>query len=182
MSNILQLKITLKDSKPSIWRRVLVPADINFFELHNIIQTAMGWDNAHLWEFEADGMNLGPVDEDGMFGFEPGEMDDASKEIVGKLIGREKAKCRYTYDMGDDWRHEVLVEKIMPAEKGRKYPVCIDGKNSCPPEDCGGIWGYYELLETIKNPKHPEHGEMLDWLGGDFDPEEFDLEEVNRML
>jgi hypothetical protein len=91
-------------------------------------------------------------------------------------------KVRYAYDMGDGWEHEVLVEKILPAESGKRYPVCITGRRACPPEDCGGIWGYAELLQTIKDPKHEGYEERMEWLGGEFDPEAFDAEEVNALL
>jgi hypothetical protein len=94
----------------------------------------------------------------------------------------EKDKCLYEYDFGDSWEHEVLVEKILPREQGKRYPVCLTGKRACPPEDCGGIWGYAEFLEAINDPQHPEHEEMREWVGGEFDAEAFDPDEVNREL
>ena len=90
--------------------------------------------------------------------------------------------CFYDYDFGDSWRHKIVLEKILHFDKEQKYPVCIKGKRNCPPEDCGGIWGYYDLLEIIKNPKHPDYESMMDWLGDDFDPEYLDFEEINELL
>lgn len=182
MSDILQLKITLKGSKPPIWRRVWVEKDTALEELHYIIQTAMGWDSSHLWTFEVGNESFGPVDEDGMMGFEPGDVNDAAEEKLGARLGHEKAKFSYTYDMGDSWEHQILVEKVLPRLPGQQYPFCTDGKLNCPPEDCGGIWGFYALLEALKDPNHPEHEDMTEWIGDDYDPLEFDLEEVNRQL
>ena len=99
-----------------------------------------------------------------------------------QVVSRVKDKLIYEYDFGDSWEHELLVEKILPLEEGKRYPVCLTGKRACPPEDCGGIWGYASLLEAIRDPEHPEHEEMVDWVGGEFDPEAFDLDEVNREL
>lgn len=182
MSDILQLKITLKGSKPSIWRRVLVDKNTKLDDLHRVIQEAMGWDNYHLWEFELAGESFGPVDKEGLMGFTPDEMGNAAKQKLGALAGHEKAKFNYTYDMGDGWEHQILVEKVLPRTPGQSYPFCTDGKGNCPPEDCGGIWGFYALLEALKDPKHPEHEEMVEWMGDDYDPEEFDLEEINQRL
>lgn len=180
MSDILQLKITLKGSKPPIWRRVLVDKKITLLHLHRIIQTAMGWYNCHLWEFDLNGQSFGPVDKTGMMGFTPDEMEDAAKQKVSAFADREKAKFSYTYDMGDDWEHQILVEKVLPRVPDQHYPLCIDGKMNCPPEDCGGIWGFYALLEALKDPKHPDHEDMTEWLGDDYDPRAFDPDVVNQ--
>jgi hypothetical protein len=88
----------------------------------------------------------------------------------------------YTYDFGDNWEHTIQIEKVVDAEPGIRYPRCIDGKRACPPEDCGGAWGYGDFLKAIQDPKHSEHEEMTEWIGGEFDPEEFDLAAVNNGL
>jgi hypothetical protein len=174
---IYQLKVALKGSKPPIWRRIQVPGDINLRRLHLVIQEAMGWYNSHLWQFTVGGTDYGDKEWD-----EWGEMADASKARLQQLVRSEKARFEYLYDFGDSWEHVILVEKILPPEPATRYPLCVTGKRACPPEDCGGIWGYEELLETIQNPDDPEYEEMMAWLGGEFDPEEFDLEAVNRAL
>jgi len=98
------------------------------------------------------------------------------------LLKKEKDSLIYEYDFGDSWEHKIILEKILPYDASLKVPSCIKGKRACPPEDCGGIWGYQNLVEIIKDPSHPEHEEMLEWLGGEFDPEYFDMNETNRML
>ena len=110
------------------------------------------------------------------------EGEDTRKVTLATLVRGEKAKFLYEYDFGDSWDHELLVEKVLPAEAEKRYPVCLTGKRACPPEDCGGIWGYASLLEAIRDPEHPEHDEMVEWVGDEFDPEAFDLDEVNREL
>jgi len=98
------------------------------------------------------------------------------------VVSREKAKFIYEYDFGDGWEHELLVEKILPPTAGQRYPICLKGKRACPPEDVGGIWGYADFLEAIQDPNNPDHEDLLEWIGGSFDPEAFDLEEINRRL
>lgn len=107
---------------------------------------------------------------------------DEKTVTLDKIVRREKFKFIYEYDFGDGWEHELLIEKILPVEDGKTYPVCLTGKRACPPEDCGGIWGYSDFLEAVQDPDHPEHEEMLDWAGGEFDPAVFDLQEVNAEL
>jgi hypothetical protein len=179
-AQIYQLKITLKHSKPPIWRRVQVPSDINLEKLHWVIQEAMGWTNSHLHQFVHRGTYYGVPDPDDFMGFSETKNEKTTK--LNHLVSRPKAKFMYEYDFGDSWEHDVVLEKILSPEPGVQYPVCITGKRACPPEDCGGIWGYDNFLEAIQNPKHPEHEEMLEWIGESFDPEAFDLEAVNRAL
>lgn len=173
---IHQIKITLLGTKPPIWRRVQVPADIKLADLHIVIQIVMGWYGEHLYEFTINQENYGDLD---MLG---GETEDDSQFSLGELIKKEKARFRYEYDFGDDWEHELVVEKILPAEPGVHYPRCLTGKRACPPEDCGGVWSYAGLLEAIADPKHPGHEEMLEWVEEGFDPEVFDLEDANARL
>jgi hypothetical protein len=173
--SVYQLKVTLKDINPPVWRRLLVP-DCSLAELHEVIQLAMGWENYHLYDFEVGGERY--TDPRGMDDL---DMEDASRAMHGQLAPEAKAKLRYTYDFGDNWRHEVLVEKILPPEEGKAYPVCIDGKRACPPEDVGGPWGYMEFAEALADPEHEQHEEFREWRG-EFDPEAFDLDAVNKGL
>jgi hypothetical protein len=172
---VYQLKVTLKDIKPPVWRRLLVP-DRSLAGLHEVIQAAMGWENYHMYDFEVGGVHY--TDPRGMADL---DMEDAGRAKLGQVALEGKAKFRYTYDFGDDWRHEVVVEKVLSPEEGRAYPACIDGKRACPPEDVGGPWGYMEFAEAIRDPKHERHEEFLEWRG-EFDPEAFDLEAVNKEL
>lgn len=178
---ILQLKITLKGIKPPIWRRVLVKDDITFYKLHRIIQCAMGWYEAHLYEFRVGDMIIGEKDDEWDI-FSVNEVKSAKRIKLNKMNFSPKDKFKYIYDFGDNWVHEVVVEKVLDQQENVKYPICIDGKRSCPPEDVGGPWGYESFLEAIQNPQHPDHESMLEWIGGSFDPEEFDLDEVNYYL
>ena len=174
-TEIVQLKVTLNGSKPSIWRRLLIEKDMTFEDLHYIIQDAMGWENCHLYDFRDKNTTIGEND----YG---DDSIDSSEITLGEHFTKLKQKMTYTYDYGDSWDHEILVEKFLDEEKDIDYPMCIKGQNSCPPEDCGGIWGFYNMLEIIKDKKHPEREEMLEWLGEDYDPEHFDLEETNERL
>lgn len=169
---IYQLKISLKDISPPIWRRVLVP-DCPLPVLHDIIQTAMGWEDCHLHEFEFAGVRYSDPETAAQLDTEVA--DDAT---LGPLVPKEKIKFRYHYDFGDDWRHEILVEKILPPKAGQDYPLCIAGKRACPPEDVGGPWSYPGFLEAIRDPKHEEHERWVEWIG-EFDPEAFSVDEVN---
>jgi len=177
MTKILQLKIRLNGIRPPIWRRFLVEDSITFEELHEIIQNVMGWENYHMYEFKLYGLRISEPDEE--LGFEVVN----SKEVkLSEFLKAEKQMFYYIYDFGDRWEHTITVEKILEKDNSKKYPVCIAGKRACPPEDCGGVYGYEEFLEAIKDPKHEEHESMLEWIGGEFDPEEFNLEEVNKLL
>ncbi|MBI3971441.1 MAG: plasmid pRiA4b ORF-3 family protein [Chloroflexi bacterium] len=174
-ASIWQLKITLIGIRPPIWRRVQVPSTVTLDKLHLVIQAAMGWDNYHLYSFSIGGEEYGEPDPEL-------NLRSAGRARLDRMVGGEKARFRYTYDFGDDWEHDILVEKVLPPVSGVRYPICITGRRACPPEDCGGIWGYEELLEILQDPQHEEYEERLEWLGGEFDPEAFDLEEANARL
>ncbi len=174
---IYQIKITLNNSKPPIWRRLLVESNVKLPDLHKIIQTVMGWTNSHLHQFEKNSQYFGEPYEDDF-----GNIADYAAIRLNKFLFGAGDYCFYEYDFGDGWKHKILLEEILPFDKKHKYPVCIEGKRNCPPEDCGGIWGYDDLLEVIKNPKHPDYEEMNDWLGDSFDPEYFDLNRINELL
>lgn len=173
---VYQFKITLEDAAPAIWRRVQVDNDITLRQLSCIIQAAMGWAGGHLHLFLIGGAEYSVLDEDS-----EGIKDD-SKAVLGKLPAKDLKKFLYEYDMGDGWRHLVELEAALPAEPGKACPLCLAGARACPPEDCGGIPGYEEFLEAIKDKKHPRHKELLEWIGGHYDPEHFDLEETNSTL
>jgi hypothetical protein len=174
-----QIKITVHGSKPPIWRRIVVPADISLDRLHEVIQTAMGWGNCHLHLFEVDGEEFAGRGPDGFLDPDFDGPDEADYRLCD--VAGEKDKFNYTYDFGDDWEHDIIVEKIIPPGSTLPIWVCLAGKGNCPPEDCGGIHGFYDALQAVKNPKHPEHKMMKKWMG-DFDPDEFDTEEVDRAL
>jgi hypothetical protein len=178
---IYQLKVTLKNFKPSIWRRIQIRSDANLGELHGALQLAMGWSNCHLHHFivgkRPDYLFIGApgldADED---------MVNEDEVLVSQVLPAAKTKMIYEYDFGDSWEHEVALEKIVEAEKGVYYPRCLAGENACPPEDVGGVWGYADFLKAIADPDHEEHESSLEWVGEDFDPKEFDLEYVNKRL
>ena len=177
--SIYQIKVTLNNSKPPIWRRILVAEETSLDQLHAILQRVMGWMNSHLHHFIINGQFYGePPDDD--FGIM--DTKDETQFTLNQFVNRAGFEFRYEYDFGDSWLHDLVVEKILPVEKGAQYPVCITGKRACPPEDVGGVWGYEDFLKTISNPKHPEYAEMREWVGGDFDPERFNLNAVNAAL
>jgi len=180
--SIYQIRITLKGSKPTIWRRVLVPGDILLNFLHHVIQVAMGWTNSHLHQFI-----IGTGAATRFFGSRQDEMEeshieDASGFTLVGLAPAPRKKLLYEYDFGDSWLHEILVERILPPDPSMRNPVCTAGENACPPEDCGGIYGYYDLLAVVADPKHPDHEHLIEWLEEDFDPTEFSVDAVNSAL
>lgn len=178
---IYQIQILLQDSKPRIWRRVLVSSDMLLPDLHKVIQTTMGWENTHLHQFIKNGRFYTLKMDDDIYWDELDNVDYKNIRI-SELLSKEKERIQYEYDFGDSWKHSIILEKILPFDKNMKYPVCLKGKMNCPPEDCGGVWGYANMLEVLKNPEHEEYEEFAEWLEEDFDPEHFDIEEVNEML
>mgnify|MGYP000935233432 CR=1 FL=1 len=179
---ILQLKITLKGIRPPVWRRILVKDDITFYKLNNIIQCVMGWSGYHLYEFRLGNLIIGEKDEDYYNFYGDYEFKSARRLKLSSINFKPKDKFFYIYDFGDNWEHSITVEKVLEPQEGMKYPICIAGKRNCPPEDVGGPWGYQNFLEAIKNPNHPEHESMLEWIGGFFDPEEFNMDTINHEL
>jgi len=174
---IYQLKITLEDVRPAIWRRVLVPEDTTLVGLHRVIQAAMGWEDYHLWRFEIEGVEYAePSREDRGRGTR-----NARKARLHQLTGPGDVLL-YEYDFGDGWEHRVQVEKVLPAEPGREYPAYVAGERAGPPEDSGGPLGYVRLLEVLADPSAPEHDDMLEWIGEDFDHETVDIEEIRSRL
>jgi hypothetical protein len=176
---VYQIKVTLNNFRPPIWRRLQVTGNTTLAELHNIIQICMGWEDYHLHQFIIDDEYYGVPDDD-YIGFI--EMKNEKRYRLNQIIPGEKFKFEYEYDFGDSWDHSLIVEKILPYEEGRDYPLCIKGKRACPPEDVGGVWGYSAFLDAIQHPEHPEHDEYMEWIGEAIDPEAFDLEAINSAL
>jgi hypothetical protein len=143
----------------------------------------MGWTNSHLHQFTKNRKFYGIKYPDDDFWDDFTNVDYKKEKIrISDLLQDENEKITYEYDFGDGWIHDILLEKIQPADPEIKYPFCIAGKRNCPPEDCGGVWGYSELLNILKDPKHKEYENYLEWLGEGFDPEYFDIDEVNSFL
>jgi len=178
-ADVYQIKITLTGSQPAMWRRFEVPGNTSLAELHGILQVVMGWSNAHLHRFIVKGQTYA-TPERGDIG--PRKPKDERKFTLRDLLTQEGSRPTYEYDFGDNWQHELLVERIHPAEEGTRYPVCLEGAGACPPEDVGGVSGYTQFLEAMVDTNHPEHQNCRDWIGGYFDPEKFDLAKVNQIL
>ena len=182
---IYKFKIALEGISPQIWRRILVPADYSFWDLHVAIQDSMGWSDSHLHMFrerQRKGVEIGIPDDDG---FEDAPVVIPCWKIpISKYFRKCGDKMMYDYDFGDGWTHTVDLEEILPKEKGGKYPRCIAGERACPPEDCGGTFGYQRILEILKNPKHKEYESTMQWFEDSssymgYDPEAFVPEDVH---
>jgi len=177
--SVHRLKVTLAGIRPPVWRRIEVPSTVTLQRLHQDIQRAFGWYGGHLWVFSTALGEFGTADP------ELGHRSAASKRLADVARARGD-RIDYTYDFGDDWVHRIVVEDVGPADPDVGYPRCLTGRRATPPEDCGGVWGYADLLEILADAEHPEHAERLDWLGlesgAEFDPAHFDLAEVNQAL
>lgn len=179
---VYQFKITLLGAKPPIWRRIQV-GDCTLDKLHEHIQNSMGWTNSHLHHFRIGDLLYGDpmlMEEN----FEEMEYKDSTTTMLSDKVpkGGKRFRFLYEYDFGDSWEHEVLFEGCPKAEAGRQYPACLEGERACPPEDVGGVWGFADFLEAIGNKKHEQHEEMLEWVGGRFDPEEFDATAASKAM
>ncbi|NIM20840.1 MAG: hypothetical protein GTN64_00220 [Candidatus Latescibacteria bacterium] len=177
---LIQLKISLIDIRPTIWRRIRIK-DCTLGDLHQHIQTAIGWEDCHLHEFIIDGERYGPPVED-IFGFGD-EINNESEVRLSDVLPKSGKQFRfqYVYDFGDEWRHEILFEGYPPLEKGMKYPVCVEGERAGPPEDVGGPWGYAEHLDALADPDHAQHEMLVEWLGS-FDAEAFSVERTTKAM
>ena len=182
---IYQYKIQIKNiTKPPVWRQLLIPDTFSFHKLHEVIQISFGWENCHLYMFNPKGYGSKPV----IAIPSPEDWDKPDKNAkstkLNQVFTSEKQSFTYIYDFGDDWVHHIVLEKILSDEI--KYPVCLAGKGTCPPEDCGGSWGYESLKAILDDPKHQEYLEMKEWLGlednEDWDPNIFDINEINEVL
>jgi Plasmid pRiA4b ORF-3-like protein len=177
---VLRVKIRLVGvSRPPVWRRLLVRADMRLDRFHDAIQAAMGWEDYHLHLFSSGNAEYGVADP------ELGHRDERRTRL-NQLLKGPGARIGYTYDFGDHWRHDITVEEVLAASSRDGYPVCLAGKGACPPEDCGGAWGYEQLREVLADPAHDQHEDMLEWLGLEsaaaFDPMSFDIDEANEAL
>ena len=178
---IFQFKIRLESVKPTVWRRIEVPGDYNFWDLHVAIQDSMGWSDAHLHEFKI----ANPIDGKIIaIGIPDDDYDWSRATLPGWQIAiadyftMDNREATYNYDFGDDWQHRIRLESIGEATSDQQYPRCVAGKMACPPEDVGGPWGYQDFLAAINDPDHDQHEELLEWVGGSFDAELFDPGEV----
>ncbi|MBN1848853.1 MAG: DUF1841 family protein [Deltaproteobacteria bacterium] len=178
--NLYQFKVTLLGIRPPIWRRIQVPENYSFWDLHVAIQDAMGWSDYHLHAFAIQNPKTGKKEEIGI----PDDHWEGKRILPGweqkikRYFTLENNKALYSYDFSDDWQHEIKLEKIIPHKEGIRYPVCVTGKRACPPEDCGGIFGYEDLLEILSDPDHEEYEDTREWLGNDFNPDHFSVSEI----
>lgn len=174
-AGILQLHIELREITPKVWRRVLVPETITLQKLHSVIQSAFQWGGGHLHEFEAAGVRYGTLDPDYD---EPGSVLSERTRLTKAMT--RSGTIDYVYDFGDHWQHRVKVEKVLPSMPDLKLPVCVDGANAAPPDDCGGAPGYMDFVQAMADPHHEEHEDMKRWIGRDsWDPAAFDIDSVN---
>ena len=180
--HILQTKITLLDIQPPVWRRVQVPDDFTLRSLHDVIQAVMGWLDYHIHEFEIGDRVYGEADVEGIDGFASRVFNDKT-HYLHELIEHGVDRFLYTYDLGDDWHHEIEIEEVLTPQTDVAYPVFIDGERRCPPDDCGGPPGFDEFLEAMDDEDHPDHEHLFEWYGNKpFDPEEMELDAVEAKL
>ena len=155
----------------------MVPASLTLAQLHDVLQAAMGWQDCHMHEFSGGDRRIGtPNPEDRLMGMAAVENERTVR--LSSVLGRVGAKAVYTYDFGDSWEHSIVLEKRLPADPNTPYPVCTDGQRACPPEDCGGIPGFYGLLDALSDPDHEQHEEMREWIGDDYAPQTFSVDDV----
>lgn len=180
-ASIYQIKVTLKNIRPPIWRRFLVSSTLRLDHFHEVLQAVMGWTNSHLHGFVTrDNQVYGIPDPD--FDFPGLRIKEERRSNLAALLPVEGAKIRYDYDFGDSWEHDVVLEKILPFTPEQPLPYCLKGKRACPPEDCGGPWGYADLLHVLADPEHEDYEELVEWLAEDFDPEAFNANGINALL
>jgi len=175
---VYQLRIALERARPPIWRRVVVPGDLPLYFLHKVIQSVMKWDGDHMHVFRISGLDVGDLE------YAEGEWDliDELDVTVADAAMASRGKFRYVYDFGDNWMHHITVEKTFPRQDGVTYPVCTGGRRASPPDDCGGIYGYYSFLEALADPNSEAHDHAVEWFGKDFDPEAFDVDATDATL
>jgi hypothetical protein len=170
-----QIKITLKHTKPPIWRKIIVTPEIKLDKLHDVLQIVMGWDDSHLYQFETPS---------GRFADSRVELEETGNSRTANLksvLAGPRSIIQYEYDFGDGWDHQILLEKVVELDDP-VLALCLGGARACPPEDCGGPWGYANMLAILKDPKHPEYEDMSEWIGPGFDLEAFDVEAINKQL
>lgn len=176
---IYRIHVSLLDTQPTIWRRIELSSQTTLKQFHNLLQIVMGWEDYHMHAFEAGKVR---------YGVPSGELHPSDvilpegKFTLADVLPRKGSKLLYTYDFGDDWNHLIKLEAILPASLDIAYPRVLDGARNCPPEDCGGPFGYADLLDILSNPEDENHQEMREWAGAGFDPEAFSPEDRNRRL
>ena len=173
---LYEIRVQLRDIEPPIWRVLRVPSRTSLLRLHKVLQRAMGWTNSHLHLFEIDGKPYGEGDFEWDF-----EVKDYRGMRLDKIFTEGRTSLLYEYDLGDSWRHDITLLGTVEGEVEEKLG-CIDGARACPPEDCGGVSGYYHLLEALSDSEHEDHDMLMEWVGGKFDPEAFDVEAIDRAL
>ncbi len=175
---VYQLKVTLRGVRPAIWRRLQVPSTLNLGQLHHVLQISMGWTDSHLHQFSVAGECIGVPDPHDLWGAPA--FDERKFRL--EQIAQATSRFTYEYDFGDGWTHDVVIEGAEVLPELNPDQICLGGRRACPPEDCGGPYGYGDLLQAVLNPKHPDHAEKLDWLGSHWDPEAFDIDAINKEL
>lgn len=170
------LRVSLREVEPVVWRRLVVRSEMPLPKLNQALERVMGWEGYHLHMFDVGGILFGEPDEDADY------VINEKAATVKHVLPRVGATLRWDYDFGDGWEHDVMVEAIESPVEGKRYPVSLDGARACPPEDCGGVSGYEQLLAALADPKDPEHEEMVEWAPNGFDPDAFDLVAANRRL
>lgn len=180
-ASLYQLNIILNGSKPVIWRRIVVPANMKLSRLHKVFQRVMPWTDSHLHQFVAGEKFYGVPDREYMDDLGPKTLNEI-RYTLADIAPEPKSVFTYEYDFGDGWEHIVVVEKVLPPDSAFKQVVCLAGENACPPEDCGGIDGYFNLLNILADPKDEEHKSMKEWLGVEWDAKRFDLNKANANL
>lgn len=167
------LKVQLCDISPAIWRSFTVSADITLGDLHTLLQVIMGWTNSHLHGFRDEENCYGPFDE------ELEDQVDENNVLLSDVFRKKESSLVYYYDFGDGWEHQITCEEVLLKTPETEV---IDGKRACPPDDCGGVPGYYRILEAFADSNDDEHDDLMDWLSDDYDPKFFDAEQINRAL
>ena len=171
-----EIRVQLRDIEPPIWRILRIRPQTSLARFHKILQKAMGWTNSHLHLFEIDGKAYGEGDFDCDF-----DVRDYTGVTLEDVFVDGRTSFLYEYDLGDSWRHDITLLDTIEGSLGEKV-ACVAGARACPPEDCGGVGGYYHLMEALANPENEDHEMLLEWVGNRYDPEAFDLERVNRAL
>lgn len=181
LGTVHRLKVTLRDVRPPVWRRVEVSSSVTLAQLAHLLTAAMGWEGYHLHQFEIAGALYQRCEffDDFPFGRRP--LEEAEHRL-GDVLANAGDKARWDYDFGDGWEHDVEVEAIGTPEPDAEYPRCIKGRRACPPEDCGGSWGYANLLEAIVDPNHDRHAELTEWLPSHFESEHFDAHDTSEAM
>jgi Plasmid pRiA4b ORF-3-like protein len=181
-AQVYQFKLVLVGVEPPVWRRIQVPETYSFWDLHVALQDAMGWLDYHLHVFRMARPGTGEVEQIGIPDDDPFEGEKPTlpggEIFISRYFPRTGTSAQYEYDFGAGWEHDLTLEAILPRQAGQKYPVCVGGARACPPEDCGGVHGYEDLLTTTQDPAHEEYERILEWLGGRFDPDKFDPKRV----